>query len=88
MPLTEVLSIESIDKELMLKARATVRLFFMSLLLLDVSFGEPWNPDSKSDQPEPGVCSQVDHLLQLVLSKSMIRQRDLRLLSPEELPSV
>ena len=39
--LTEVLSIESMESELMLKALATVRLFLMSLLLLDASFGEP-----------------------------------------------
>ena len=39
--LTEVLSMESIDKELMLNTRATVRLFLMSLLLLVASLGEP-----------------------------------------------
>lgn len=32
---------ESIDMLLMLKARATARLFFRSLLALDASFGDP-----------------------------------------------
>ena len=39
--LTELLSIESMDKELMSKALATDKLFFMSLLLFEASFGEP-----------------------------------------------
>ncbi len=46
---------ESMESELMLKARATVRLFFRSLLLLVASLGEP----CRVKQKDIAGCSKM-----------------------------